>query len=145
MILGIDPGVSTGWSLWTAKGEFAGAGASGGDFPLVGVTHAAIERPQIYRASQSKGDPNDIVTLAIQVGQYKERLEARGVKVTLVLPTTWKGQLKKEIHHARILGSLPEVEKVRVVKSLETVAKSHRHDTLDAIGLGLWLIRSGKV
>lgn len=99
---------------------------------------AILERPQVYRQAQQKGDPNDLITLAIQLGRYVERLEAAGTKTALVLPSAWKGQVPKDVHHRRIVAKLSPAEASRVASRLERVAESKRHNVLDAVGLAKW-------
>lgn len=97
-----------------------------------------IEKPQIYRATKSQGDPNDLITLAVMVGQYWERASSRGaISCLLVLPSEWKGQVPKQIHEKRILGALSGQELSRVPGRSE-LAASKRHNVIDAVGLGLW-------
>lgn len=140
-LLAIDPGNDLGWALFDG-GTLERAGLRN---PPVDAAHQAIiERPQVYRSSKSKGDPNDLITLAIGVGQMKERLESCGATVELVLPATWKGQIPKDIHHRRILGLLAPTEKTRLDACLSGVAAGIRHNVLDAVGLGLWFLRRGR-
>lgn len=142
-VLAIDPGNDLGWALFE-DGQLIFAGLNNPSTALLDGARAIIERPQVYRSSQSKGDPNDLITLAIGVGQMKERLESRGVQVDLVLPTTWKGQTPKEIHHKRVLARLSPTEKTRLDGCLSCVARGVRHNVLDAVGLGLWFLRRGR-
>jgi len=150
MILTIDPGVSTGWAEFTyadgGKGTLFACGA--GDprrrevqaYPQTII----IERPQVYRTAQSRGvDPNDLITLAIQVGQYKEFFEALGRNVHLVLPRDWKGQVPKKVHHPRILSKLTPGELKIVNHQLQYLfSEKAKGDMMDAVGLGLfWLGR----
>src|SRR5882757_2910010 len=95
MILAIDPGISTGWCL---LGKDCIACSAGENWPS--VLEAIIEYPEVYpdtRPSQA----NNLITLALRVGQYKERLERVGVNVRLVKPKEWKGQTPKDVHHRR--------------------------------------------
>ncbi len=64
----IDPGC-TGVAVWFGQ-SLMSCGVV--DDPEAVVVHGnlVIEKPQIYRASKSKADPNDLITLAIQVGRY---------------------------------------------------------------------------
>lgn len=138
MFLAIDPGLSTGWATLDACGRLVACGA-GQDFPVHSNRFAIIERPQVYRAGKSKGDPNDLVTLAIRVGRYQERLEVAGVHVDLVLPTSWKGQVPKTIHHDRVNAALAETERAivaRVAKSAN--ARGYDDNVWDAVALAKW-------
>lgn len=132
ILTAIDPGVCTGWASFYS-----------GHLALCGITNElrylpgdiVIEKPQVYRATRSKGDPNDLIDLAILVGRYVERCNG---DVTLVTPAEWKGQVPKHIHARRILDALTDGERrVATVESAK-LSKSSRHNMIDAIGLGLW-------
>jgi hypothetical protein len=143
-LLAIDPGILTGWAVFDSRGGLQACGL-GEDFPTLSERVAVIERPQVYRASKSKGDPNDLITLAIRVGRYYERLEKAGVRVHLVLPTTWKGQVPKTIHHERIAGSMPATE-VEIVRRVEKkIGKLKCENVWDAIGLGRWAAQTSSI
>ena len=136
--LAIDPGAHSGWAFWRSAQELIACG-SGDPRLLPGMVAKAviIERPEIYGARFMKGDPNLLVTLAIGVGRYVEYYESRGARVALVLPKAWKGQIPKPIHHARLEASFSPHERATVAEGLKYVAKSHHHDVLDAVGLGI--------
>lgn len=138
-LIAIDPGTITGWALflegrlevcgwtnparWTTLVDVAGC-----DIPRGITRNVVIEEPTIY--PHSKADPNDIMKLQLKVGQLKNIFESRGFSVTLVQPRTWKRQVKKKVHHPRILKRLEPAEYI--------IARDQRHDVLDAVGLGLW-------
>lgn len=137
MLLAIDPGLDTGWAVFDDDKKLIACGL-GQPNALDGAftRDAVIERPQVYSQRLMKGDPNDLITLAIQVGQYKERLEARGAYVTLVKPHAWKGTMPKDVCNRRVLGRLAAPE----MDVLEAIAAptSKKHNVIDAIGIGLW-------
>ena len=133
--LAVDPGLSTGWALLGDSGWLARCGR-GQIFPA--CRFAIIELPQVYRPSGSPAPPDDIVTLAVRVGQYKERLEARGAKVQLVKPASWKGQVKKDVHHQRIFAKLTQIERTAARECLKGVTEKQAEDVWDAIGLAKW-------
>lgn len=139
--LAIDPGISTGWALLDVAGNLV-ACARGQDFPA--CTRAVIELPQVYRPGVTQARPEDIITLAVRVGQYKERLEVRGVTVELVRPASWKGQLDKKVHHPRILRSLAPNEKALVFKALKSLTEKQAEDVWDAIGLAKVALHGGR-
>jgi hypothetical protein len=144
VILAIDPGILTGWAVFDSRGALQVCGL-GEDFPTLSNRVAIIERPQVYRAAKSKGDPNDLITLAIRVGRYYERLEKAGVRVELVLPTTWKGQVPKKIHHERIASSMPAAE-VEIVRGVEKkIGKLKCENVWDAVGLGKWAVHTNRL
>lgn len=141
MLLAIDPGISTGWCLLSIGGIVdCGVGET---WPLQcwGQVEyrAVIERPEVYARSKSRADPNDLITLAIRVGRYSERLEAMGMMVEHVLPKVWKGTIDKKIHHARARTKLTasEITIVDQALSIISIKKAHE-DMLDAVCLALW-------
>lgn len=139
--LAIDPGISTGWALLNAAGTLV-ACARGQDFPT--CKHAVIELPQVYRAGVSRTNPKDLITLAVRVGQYKERLEVRGATVGLVQPASWKGQVPKAIHHPRVFNSLAADEKRIASQALKNITENQAEDVWDAIGLAKEALRGGR-
>ena len=91
------------------------------------------EVPQVYRAGASKGDPDDLIQLAGVVGLFTGIIEADeylGVK-----PREWKGQVPKDVHHARLIKTLSaeDLEKINAA-----APPSLRHNVLDAVGIGKW-------
>jgi hypothetical protein len=142
MFLAVDPGNDTGWAVFDEDGRLTGCGLGQG-WPVLGVSRAILERPQVYRAGKSKGDPNDLITLAIGLGRYVERLEASGVATVLVLPTTWKGQVPKNVHHPRIKAALNLSEKVIADRAVGVVGERKGENVLDAVGLGKWAFVTG--
>jgi hypothetical protein len=131
----IDPGC-TGWAWWEGL-YLVGCGVEE-NADAVGIRgDLVIEKPQIYRASKSKADPNDLITLAIQVGQYVERARRAGMAVKLVTPAEWKGQVAKEIIVPRILGALNEGERALATRASLDIAKGKVHNMIEAIGIGL--------
>ena len=138
--LSIDPGLSSGWAFFRAAGEIVTCGA--GDPRLVPglaaqVKSCIIEKPVIYRAALMKGDPNCILTLAIQVGRYVEYFESRGARVALTTPGTWKGQVPKHIHHERVRAGFSDHERMVVEGVLKYTPAAKQRDVLDAVALGL--------
>jgi hypothetical protein len=138
--LAIDPGIDTGWAVLNATGKLVACGKD--QFPCLSIRAAIIERPQVYAPGKSKGNPNDLITLAIRVGRYQERLQQAGVHcpdTNLFLPTTWKGQVPKEIHHARVDAALSEDERRIAYASAKVPgSRGYSHDVWDAIGLARW-------
>ncbi len=97
----------------------------------------AVEYPQIYRAGKSKGDPNDLLGLAAIGGGLAATF---GVEVISPLPAEWIGGIPKNTTgdpwaspRGRVIGSrLTALERAFVVAS---------HDALDAVGIGLKVLR----
>lgn len=138
--LAIDPGLDTGFAYFRSAQELLGCGlgdartlASCGPLPIRTVL---IEKPVVRDPRHSKGDPNDLITLAIQVGTYKQYFEAMGARVALVTPEGWKGQLPKGATEERARRSLSVTEARVVHEALKQVASSKQHNVWDAIYLG---------
>lgn len=140
-LLSIDPGNCTGFAYFL-DGRLIRTGVTTVDAPqcpaagilLAGCQALIVELPQVYRAAQSKGDPNDLIKVALGVGRWIERGTVCGASVTLVKPSEWKGQVPKDIHHKRVLAALDKSE----AAAIPQMAQSQRHNALDAVALGLW-------
>lgn len=135
-----DPGATAGWA-WFRNGELRAANYGKPHELATAVNNIRpdlilIEKPQ-WRPHENI-DINKLITLAIGVGQLKERYSAFA-SVELVVPTTWKGSVPKEIHNRRVLAHLSPEELARV--PLRPRAKTPDHNCVDAIGLGLWKLR----
>ncbi len=98
---------------------------------LVGAFTIAIELPQVYDRSRSKGDPNDLVQLAAVVGGIVDRMV---VPATIYLPREWKKQVPKKIMCERVEGRLTPEERARVELPNN---KKLQLDVWDAVGIGL--------
>jgi hypothetical protein len=101
------------------------------------VVEIVVERPQVYSARFLRGDPNDLVTIAIVgaelVGMF--RTLEQDLKITWYYPKTWKGNVDKAAHQPRILSTLSDVERACIT----TVrAKALMHNVIDAVGIGLF-------
>jgi hypothetical protein len=111
------------------------------------VTDVVYERPQVYRASKSKGDPNDLLAIPAIGAAVAEWYvtDASNPKVAILsyTPREWAGTLPKETdgkllkrdlftnpRALRIRERLRDNE-LRVFECIET------YDELDAIGIGL--------
>ncbi len=140
--LAIDPGIHTGWAVLDSAGTLHACG-KGEAFPILSNRAAIIECPQVYRAGKSKADPNNLITLAVRVGRYQERLIAAGVPCDLVLPAKWKGQLPKDTHHLRVDATLSERER-HVVSQIARLPgeRGYSEDVWDAVALAKWFFAS---
>jgi hypothetical protein len=144
--LAIDPGRDTGWAIVDSFGELLMCGLGAPPADPVGVERVIIERPQVYRGRSSKGDPNDLITLAIQVGRYLERYSTRSTEE--VLPRAWKGTMDPDILCERVVDSLLPREYDILSPILEPLARKpltrefltagKRHNVIDAVGLAKW-------
>lgn len=136
LLLAIDPGNCTGFA-WFRGDELLECGVTTVDAPTMSLRpdRLVVELPQVYDAAHSKGDPNDLIGVAVQVGRWVERY--RGLEsIRLVKPATWKGQVPKEIHHGRILRKLA----LREQGVMPSLPKTKAHNMLDAVGLGMWAL-----
>lgn len=108
----------------------------------------AVEWPQVYTAVKSKGDPNDLLAVAA-VGtaiagmlSYATYLDGGGwcLQVLSPKPSEWAGQLPKSTNTKRASQS-PRARRVlsRLGDSERQVA-TLKHDALDAIGIGLYVL-----
>lgn len=147
-VMAIDPGLDTGWAVFDDAGALVRCGL-GDPPPSCGVS-VIIERPQVYSRRASPGDPNNLITLAIQVGRYTERVSTQGSKYEHVLPHDWKGSLDSDICCRRVANSLTAAEKNTLFAVLSPLARKpmtddfltsgKRHNVIDAVGLGLWAL-----
>ncbi len=152
--LAIDPGLDTGWAIVNEKGDLLSCGL--GNPPhssalvALGVSKVIIERPQVYVGRMSKGNPNDLITLAIQVGRYSERFAEWPVEH--VLPRAWKGTVDPDVLCRRVYAALSPSDRsildpvlaplARAPFSPETLTSGKRHNVLDAVGLARWSVGS---
>lgn len=95
------------------------------------VSRAFCEFPQTYGGRAQRGDANDLIQLAYNIGKLEMLL---GVPVIYFLPPEWKRQVPKEICRDRAFRKLTahEVTRIRVPGD-----KKHALDMWDGIGIGL--------
>lgn len=135
MILAVDPGVKAcGMAWFTDDGKLyraeylPAACCTSGGIP----TELVIEMPRIYPGSgQQKGDLNDLLNLAMIVGQVVSWANAPTSRI--VYPAQWKGQVPKKVMTNRILTKLSVEESAAIVR-----VGAKDHNTIDAVGIGLW-------
>lgn len=138
-LLTIDPGEQTGWALWW-KGKMNACGLGGLRLNiLVYVDQAYIECPKIY--PHTKARPNDLIKLARLVGRYEQFCEDLGAEVQVISPSDWKGQLSKDVSNARTWTTLNESERQIFTRNCGDLSPSKKHNVLDAIGIGLWVLK----
>jgi hypothetical protein len=107
-----------------------------------GRADVVIEKPQVYVGSRQKGDPNDLIDLAIIAGRVAEQLSPFTRDLYFYRPNQWKGNVPKDIHHERIKTRL---EKQGVLTNVEIPrTKSLAHNVWDAVGLGLYHLTKRK-
>lgn len=148
----IDPGVHcVGWAKFNA-GSFLSCGLLQSEKSIEdsAIYFAAymrklgnmyvIEVPQIYTPRKMKGDPNDLINVALVAGA----IGGASVKTKYVRPHTWKGSIPKTknlqdyIIHKRNLKTLQGVYLQQYVDSLKECPVALRHNIVDAVGIGLW-------
>jgi hypothetical protein len=148
-LVSLDPGLrGCGVAWWHANGSLAHVaylrnpvkkgdgpaawmGYTKGVYHTLQVEHFISEVPQVYRAGASKGDPDDLIQLAGVVGVFACLFHA--TTYTGVKPREWKGQVPKDVHHARLVKTLTPEELAMVEAS---APPSLRHNVLDAVGIG---------
>ncbi len=143
-VVAIDPGKKhLGWAEFVG-GRLVACGLAEGkarDMRLaleeVGLRRevTVVEEPQIYPARRWKGDPNDLVDVALTAGIAIGTLCRRG-EVVCVRPRAWGGNRPKTVKAAGIVGALDEAE--RDVLNGCGVARGKLHNVVDATGIGLW-------
>lgn len=154
MIVSCDPGNATGLGVFSPQGVLINTLVLKKSPEmmhrfLVGVmntygpiTDIVTEVPQIYRARNSKGNPNDLIGLAVQCGWLEGLAQCLYIPtVYLVRPREWKGQIPKEISRKRSQQQLSEHELERADSLLFKLAAGKQHNAWDAIGIGLWYCR----
>lgn len=100
-----------------------------------------VEFPQVYRQTQQKGDPNDLLFLSMVSGFVIQELFLTP-QIDLPSPKIWKGTVPKSIHNERILSQLDEAESALFDQTKVPTGK--RHNLIDAVGIGLWKLNKLK-
>ena len=101
------------------------------DVPLDRIVY---EVPQIYSRRKSKGDPNDLIPLAMVAGYLSGRFpntQAHGLK-----PREWCGQLPKVTKGDPWASPRGELV-ARRLDAAERACIVSSHDAIDAVGIGL--------
>lgn len=119
--------------------------------PFVPVAQIVFELPQWYRASKSKGDPNDLVGVAGVAANVTGLFGLAVPEVFSPTPAEWIGQLSKVCPTCKgkakkkckdCLGSAWETPRGRRIRSRLTGAElalvPDQNDAIDAVGLGLF-------
>ncbi len=100
-----------------------------------------IEKPRAYSEhAKQKGDQNDLIELAIAIGQMSALLLQGTTEITLLYyyPDEWKKQMPKEVTTKRIKSALSSEE--MAVVDLPT-SKKLQFDVWDGVGIGLYHVR----
>lgn len=96
--------------------------------PRFGVTDLVVEWPRKYASHRAAWD--DVDGLRRVAGSIAR---ASWASVTKAAPGTWKNNVPKNIHHARVEGRLSAAERASVWDGLGV-------DGRDAVALGLWYV-----
>lgn len=91
-----------------------------------------VEWPQIYTPGKSKAPGKDIVLLGAAAASVAVRIFAKERRS--VRPDEWKGQAPKAVIQGRVVARLSDAER----KTIAELPDSRLHNTIDAIGLGMW-------
>ena len=148
VVLAVDPGRDAAWSVFQGQALVA---VGFRELPLPEClplrSRVVVERPSIHGGTRN---PASIVTLAIDLGMRVAPYKVAGFDVEYVLPTTWKGNVKKDVCASRVKARLTE-EELEVVadlfksktdgkRSRLVVSKGKQHNVWDGIGIGLWAV-----
>jgi len=118
--------------LAAATGRWANSSAA---WNWIDILEIVVERPQIYAQNKLKGDPNDLIMVAIVAGHCAQAIVRYVPRATVhyLWPAQWKGQLPKKVSVERTIKLLTSEEHERV--RLPTA--SLQHNVWDAAGIGL--------
>lgn len=133
ILAAIDPGANTGAAFFGNGVLYAAELHTKPVAHLYLVNQLVIEIPKF--SDQTKGkDPQDLITLAVNAGQWIQVLRAPDVR--RVFPSQWKGNVPKAIHNERVLAKLTPAELAVIPK----LPATKLHNVIDAIGLGLFAL-----
>lgn len=146
VLLGIDPGNTTGWCFITDRGvaecgvfPVAAHSLEVFDHPIYQPDQVIFEHPQAYRPGESKGNPNDLHGMVFQVGRWWQYYGATyRSKLRWIHPAEWKGQLNKDVCAARVWSLLTTEEQLVVSRCGKGLAKKPMLDMMDAVGIALF-------
>ena len=144
MFVTIDPGNDLGWAIWNEDGLVEcglGDPRSSQSHKMSSIHDAWIEDQVIY--PRSPVPPSDVLTLAKCAHRWAGRYDVLGAAVHFVEPSRWKGQVPKDISHARAWAKLSSKEREAVNRGCKGVAPKKRHNVLDAVAMGLWVVEHG--
>lgn len=102
----------------------------------------ACEWPQIYTASKSKGDPNDLIAMAALNGALAAVMQIAAImrrgsfEVRSFLPAEWIGQVPKATRGKA--SASPRAMRIHSrLSPAELAIVPDQHDAIDAVGIGL--------
>lgn len=146
VILGIDPAKSTGWAFHGDKGilacgvfDFTPYSMAVFDHPSFQPDVVCFEHPQIYQPTKSKGDPNNLAGILVQIGSWSRYYNSTyGAKIRTVEPAGWKGQLDKDVCAGRVYDMLSSEEQQIVSRCGTGLKRNPMLDMMDAVGIALF-------
>lgn len=150
-LLAVDPGVrACGWAYFeTGNKSLLGCGLARSKEPgdmlafdnmirsLPGRACLLVERPQLYRQSKSKGDPEDLARLLILCGMLAAE---RPHDTHLIKPRQWKGTVPKTNRLADYVIHKRNMRRWGSDYLFLGIPGSLAHNVADAVGLGTWWI-----
>jgi hypothetical protein len=158
ILITIDPGNTTGVAIFIKKQLSGAAYLEGNAFAQaqelmkicnvfsgnkVEFEKAVIEIPRVYSQKQWKGDPNDLIKVAMLAGFFGEVLSFYYAKphdqIEFIHPSTWKGQRPKDLDNQLTMGLLQGSE-LAVMHKVK-LPKSRMHNVIDAVGIGLYTVQ----
>jgi hypothetical protein len=95
-----------------------------------------VERPQVYVQRHLKGDPNDLITVALMAGATVMGLRTSATEIIEYLPRTWKGQVPKDIMQRRIKTRMFPSE----LAIVPDIGRGITHNLYDAVGIGMYYL-----
>lgn len=138
-LLALDPGAHTGWALYDKFGEQWTLRGGGVFNPYRGFPKELGKPPAVVienpRITPTTPNPEDIIKVARIVGRFEEKFWES--TVILVRPSEWKGTINGDIMVKRIEAETP----LRDRPGLLSYTGGYRHNMIDAIGLGRWLLK----
>lgn len=155
-LIAIDPDTKTPGVAAFSDGVLSGAfaDASAYDFvadylrraPFTEPVVLVAECPQTYDGRAARGDPNDLIAVAVCVGRFVQLGKTAGARVLLVTPRAWKGTVRKDITIMRAWEELSATERKvcdltpqarRTLDSGRGLTDGASCDAMDAVALGL--------
>lgn len=124
MLLTVDPDVKkSGWAVSDGDDKLISCGLCNTENILF-ITRvppcdkAVIELPQVYGKKSNK-DPNDLIMLAVVVGEWRALARRMGAECRLVTAKEWKGSRKKWHMHRQAMTKLSPHERDAVAAQCE--------------------------
>jgi hypothetical protein len=100
--------------------------------------HVYCEIPQVYAFGKGKGDPDDLIALALAAGTV-----TAGLPRTFLKPAQWKGQIPEDVLNSKMFAALHPAELAILEACTASRAKKkpkgrgHMQDVYVAVQMGL--------